>query len=110
VRRTGAESGVHLGADCDGRGRSACGHEAELGGVVDDLVRGDADEVHDHDLGYWQHPVNRGTYRGADDRGFRDRSVQNPVAAVLRRQPRGGAGCTGIGDVLAKQKHAVVGL
>src|SRR6201986_1481725 len=28
------------------------GHEAQLGGIVDQLIGGDADEVHDHDLGH----------------------------------------------------------
>ncbi len=109
VRRTGAESGVHLGADGDGRGRSACGHEAELGGVVDDLVRGDADEVHDHDLGHRKQAVDRRTDRGTDDRGLRDRGVQHPVVAVLGRQPRGRAGRAGVGDVLTEQEHPFVG-
>ena len=74
------------------------------------LVRGDADEVHDHDLGHRQQSVDRRTYCRTDDRGLRDRCVQDPVVAILRRQPGGGAGRTGIGDVLSEQEHPIVGL
>ena len=94
-----------IGAD-----RPACRHESQLGAVVDQLVRGDSDEVHDHDLGHRQQPVHRGTDGRTDDRGLRDRGVQYPVVPVLCRQPRGRAGCAGIGDVLTEQEHSVVGL
>ncbi len=87
----------------------ARGHEAQLGGVVDELVRGDADEVHDHDLGHRQQAVHRGADRGTDDRGLGDRRVQHAVVAVFRRQARGGAGRAGVGDVLAEQEDPLVG-
>ena len=107
---TGGQSRVHLGADGDRRGGTPGGHESQFGGVVDQLVGGDADKVHDHDLGHRQHPVDGGADRGADDRSLRDRRVQHPVMAVLRRQPRRGSRRTGIGDVLAEQEHSIVGL
>ena len=59
MRRPGREPAVNLGAHGDRRGGPARGHEAQLGGIVDQLVCGDADEVHDHDLGDRQQPVDR---------------------------------------------------
>jgi hypothetical protein len=85
-------------------------NEAQLGGVVDELVGGDADEIHDHDLGHRQQAVDCRTDRGTDDRRLRDRSVKHAVVAVLGRQAGRRAGRARVGDVLAQQEHPVVGL
>ena len=110
MRCAGGQSRIDLGADGDRRRGAPGGHESQFGGVVDQLVGGDTDEVHDHDLGHRQHPVDGRADRGADDRGFRDRGVQDPVVAVLRRQPRRRPGRPRVGDVLTEQEHSVVGL
>ena len=86
------------------------GHESQLGGIVDQLVGGDTDEVHDHDLGDRQHPVDGRADGRTDDGGFRDRGVQHPVVAVLRRQSCRRPGRSRVGDVLTEQEHPVVSL
>ena len=110
MSRAGGQPRIDLGADGDRRRGAPGGHESQFGGVVDQLVGGDTDEVHDHDLGHRQHSVNGRADRGADDRRLRYRGVQDPVMAVLRRQARRGTRRPGVGDVLTEQEHSVVGL
>jgi hypothetical protein len=106
----GGQSRIHLSADGDRRGGPAGRHEPQLGGVVDQLIGGDTDEVHDHDLGHRQHPVDRRADGSADNPGFRDRGVQYPVMAILRRQTCRRPGRPRVGDVLTEQEHSFVGL
>jgi hypothetical protein len=54
--------------------------------------------------------VDRSTDGRADDRGFRDRGVQDPVMSVLRRQTCRRPGRPRVGDVLTEQEHSVIGL
>jgi hypothetical protein len=60
--------------------------------------------------GHRPQAVDRRADRRADDRGLGNRGVQHSVAAVLRRQPRGRAGRSGVGDVLTDQENPLVGL
>lgn len=109
MRCAGGQPAVHLGAHGDRRRRSPRRHEPQFGGVVDQLVRGDADEVHDHDLGDRQQSVDRGADRRADDGRLRYRGVEDAVVSVLRRESGRRAPKPRIGDVLAEQEHPVVG-
>ena len=52
----------------------AARHEAQLGRVIDDLIHGDGDEVHQHDLRHRPHAGERRADRRADD-GLLRRSV-----------------------------------
>jgi hypothetical protein len=87
------------------------GHEPGLGGVVDQLVHADADEVHDHQLGHRSEAGDGGAHRGADDGRLGDRRVADPVGPEGGREPLGDLGDpTGrVGQVLAEEDHVGVG-
>jgi hypothetical protein len=97
----------------------AAEHEAELGGLVEDLVEADAHEVDEHQLGDRAHARGGRTDGSTDESRLRDRRVEDAVG-VLRLQALGGAqraaprlvdsrGAAGTaGDVLPEHDHALV--
>ena len=102
----GAEAGAVHRAHDQGRGRLAAEHVAELGGLVEDLVEADAEEVDEHQLGHRPQAGGGGARRGADEGALGDRRVEHPVAAELRHQALGDAERSAPGVVLAGCAHA----
>src|SRR5882757_8112870 len=82
------------------------GHVAQLGSMVGQLVKTDAEKVHDHDLGDRALTRQCRACGGTDDRRLRDRGVPHAVFAVLSGESLGDVVDTasGIRDVLAEQE------
>ena len=88
--------------------RGAAGHERQLGGLVEQLVEADADEVEVHQLDDRPHAGHRRADAEAHDRGLGDRRVADAVAEAVV-QPAGETEHVAAGaDVDAGDEHAVV--
>ena len=91
----------------------AVAHVVHLGRLVDDLVHGAEDEVAVLHLGDRPHARHRRADRGADDRGLRDRRVDDALAAELVGKPErhgeAAAEAARHADVLAEQEDGRVG-
>ena len=79
-RAPGAELGPH------GQRHLGCtaGHERQLGGLVQQLVEADAEEVEVHQLDDGTHPGHGRADAEPDDRGLGDRGVAHAVAELGR--------------------------
>ena len=66
-------------------------HVAHLGGVVEQLVHADADEIDEHQLGDGAHTGGSGADGGAHEGSFGERGVQHALVAELLNQAAGGA-------------------
>ena len=66
-------------------------HVAHLGGVVEQLVHADPDEVHEHQLGDGAHAGGGGADGGAHESGFGKGCVEDTLVAELLDQAAGGA-------------------
>ena len=99
--RRGAAPGADHRADHQRRLRLAAEHVAELGGLVEDLVEADAEEIAEHQFGDRPQAGDRGAGGGAHDRRFGDRRVDDPRLAELAEQPLGDAEHAAIGVALA---------
>ena len=64
----------------------AARHEAQLRGVIDQLVHRDRDEIHQHDLGHRTHANNRRTHCRTQDGLFRNGSRTNATGSVCARK------------------------
>ena len=91
VLARGAEPGAVHGADHQGRARVAAEHVAELGGLVEDLIEADADEIDEHKLRHGAQPGRSRTRRGTDIGTFAQRRIDDAIAAELAEQPLGDA-------------------
>ena len=58
---SGPESGSNAGHHCEGDFNLPTKHVAHLGGVVDQLVHTNADEVYEHELGHGPETGGRGS-------------------------------------------------
>src|SRR5438067_13726258 len=85
--RGGAAASADHRADDHRRLRLAAEHVAELGGLVEDLVEADAEKVAEHQFGDGPQPGHRRAGRGAHDRAFGDRRVDDPRFAELAEEP-----------------------
>ena len=104
LRMVGAH--VALDAALDPHGQRhfqlAPGHVVELGRVVDELVHGQRDEVHEHDL-HHRTQARQGRADGhAHDGAFADGRVHHPVRAQLLGDALGDSEGTSQRHVLAK--------
>ncbi len=102
-------AGPELGPHGQGHLGRTARHERELGGLVEQLVEADPEEVEVHDLDDGTHAGHRGTDGEPDDRSLRDRRVPDTVAEA-RAQPAGQAeDVASLADVDTGEKDALVG-
>ena len=104
-RAPGAELGAHGERHLGG----AAGHERQLGGLVQQLVEADAEEVEVHHLDDRAHPGHGGADAEPDDRRLGDRRVAHPVAELLAQPPGEPEDVAAVADVDAGDEHALVG-
>ena len=81
VLRAGAEAGTGDGAHDHGDGALATVEVAHLGGLVEELVEGGADEVDVHDLRHRSQPGVGRTDRGTDEAGLGDGGVDDALTS-----------------------------
>jgi hypothetical protein len=80
-----------------------------LGGLVDEAVHRERDEVGEHDLEDGAQPGCGATERGAGERELGDRRVEDAVGAVaLREAGRRLEDAAGVRHVLAEEHHVLV--
>ena len=104
-----ASSGDHPDHERDAR--RPAHHEPELGGLVDDLVEGDAGEVRELQLDDGPESRQRRADPAADEAALRQRRVAYPLRAEALVQPlRGPEQPAHLADVLADHDHARIGL
>ena len=107
-RRTGARSAWC--ANDDGDARSASEHEMHLESLVDQLIQGQENKVHEHDLCHRAHP-KQGSADGRGHNGrFRDRRLANPVRSLNSSQHsmRDTEGASVAADIFANHKDAFI--
>ncbi len=86
-------------------------HEAELRGLIHDLVEGDAGEVRELKLDHGPQPRQGGADPAPDEAALRQRRVADPLGAVALVETLGGAKEPAHpADVLADHDHARIGL
>ena len=104
-----AAGGAEGGAEHHRHLELAAGHVVRLGGLVDELVHHQRQEVAEHEVDHRTHAGHGGADRHAGEAGFADGRVAHPFGAELLDQAgehlEGGAG---LGDVLAQDEHARV--
>ena len=84
-------------------------HVPDGGGVVDDLIERQQAEIDRHDLDDRPHAAERRTDAGADEGGFGQRRIANPVRAELVQQaPAYGVAAAISPDILAHQEDALI--
>jgi hypothetical protein len=84
----------------------AAEHEARLGGLIDQRVHGERDEVHEHDFDHRPQAGHGDPDGGADNGGFGNRRVAHPLGAELFQEPAGDAErATRLCDILAEQDN-----
>ncbi|GIU86514.1 MAG: hypothetical protein KatS3mg009_1029 [Acidimicrobiia bacterium] len=103
-------AGTELGADGEGHGGPAAGHEGELRRLVEELVEADADEVEVHQLDHRSQAGHRGADAEADDRRLGDGGVADPVAEPLAQAPGQPEHVAALADVDAGEEDALVAL
>src|SRR5437588_9478134 len=84
----------------------AAEHVAELGGLVEDLVEADAEEIAEHQFGDRSEAGDRGAGGGAHDRGFGDRRVDDARLAKFADEALGDAEDAAIGVALTLRRGA----
>jgi hypothetical protein len=105
----GRPAGAALGADGQRHLQLPAGHVPVLGRLVDDLLRGERQEVLVHDLHDGAHALHRGPDAGADDADLGDRRVADALRAELVEQAlRDAHRPAHLGDVLAHDEDVVV--
>ncbi len=87
VLATRGSSRPELGPHGERHLRRPAGHERELGGLVEELVETDAEEIEVHHLDHGAHSGHRRTHREADDRRLRDRGVSHAGTELVRQAP-----------------------
>ena len=109
VLRRVAGSGAEGRAVGDGQLGGAAEHIAVLGGLVDDLVHGDAHEVRVHELGHGPAAGHGGANRRPADGRFGDGRVDDARLAPLLQQAGGDViGPAPDADFLAHDEHVGV--
>jgi hypothetical protein len=105
------EAGAGHGADDHRHMGLAAGHEAQLGGMVGDLVHADADEIHQHDFDHRPHADHRGADGGTHEAHLGNRSGAHARAVFGRQTLRDldDAAAFRIGDFLAEDDDVLVG-
>jgi hypothetical protein len=84
-------------------------HRSDLGGVVDDLVHRDEQEVHRHDFDHRALAEHRGPDARADEALLGDRRVAHALGPELVEEAGGDlVGAIDQLDLLVHEKHAVV--
>src|SRR5690242_9977392 len=87
----------------------AAEHGADLGGVVDDLIHGDQEEVEGHDLDDRALAHHRGADTGSDEALLGDRRVAHAVGPELVQQScRDLVRAVERADLLAHHEHALI--
>ena len=100
--------GAELGAHGQRHLRGAAGHERQLGGLVEQLVEADAEEVEVHELDDRAHAGHRGADAEADDRALGDRGVADAIAEAVVQPARQAEHVAAGRDVDARDEHALV--
>ena len=96
-------------ADHEGHGHPSAGHVAPFGGVVDDLVHRQGDEVGDLQLDHGTAADDGGADACTGNAGLRDRRVDHAPGPELLEQARGDLEQPAqAGDVLADHEHLLV--
>ncbi|MNY35608.1 hypothetical protein D3C86_1700280 [compost metagenome] len=104
-----ADAAAVGGADDDRAGVLPARAVAELRHLVDDLVDGREDVVHELDLGDRAQAVEGHADGGADDAGLGEGGVDDPVLAELLLQADGGAeDAAELAHVLAHDDHPII--
>ncbi|CAB4989186.1 unannotated protein [freshwater metagenome] len=82
VLGSGRHASAAGGRDGQGDGDRAPEHVLHLGRLVEDLVHGDADEIHEHQVAHRSKAPGSSTDAEADDRLLGDRGVLDPLVAI----------------------------
>ena len=101
VLRRGTAPGADHRADDERRLCLAAEHVAELGGLVEDLVKADAEKVRKHQFSDRPEPGDGGPGGGAHDRALGDRRIDDAGFAKLAKEPFGHPEDAAIGVALA---------
>ena len=104
VLRRGARARARGQADDHGHGNLAAEHIAHLGGLVDELVHADGEEVAEHQLGYGPQARGRRADGAAYYRALGDGRIAHALGAELVEHAHGHAEAAAeLADVLAEE-------